>query len=143
MQLASDAFISSNPGMLYGGARGGCKLSFPLDMPSVGKEESDPTASVTRDGARATLATSTPIAMAELGDPLVADTLPQNTPDDECLKLTLRNKDGKVEVVKTKKLAEVISDPDHDLVRQWMEERGPGKEGYLPWCKEGDYSKRT
>ena len=44
--------------------------------------------------------------------------------------------------MKTKKLTEVISDPDSDLVRQWMEEHGPGKPGCIPWCKEGDYSRR-
>ena len=80
--------------------------------------------------------------MAELGGPLVEDTLPPDFPDDQCMKLTLRNKDGKVENVKCRKFVEVISDPDHDLIRKWMGEHGPGKEGHIPRCKEGDFSKR-
>ena len=55
----------------------------------------------------------------------------------------LINKEGKVEDVKSRKPIEVLSDPDHPLVRNWMELHGPGKAGYNPWCKEGDYSKRT
>ncbi len=49
------------------------------------------------------MATSTPIVMAELSDPLVEGTLPQDAPDNECLKLTIRNKHGKVEDVKNRK----------------------------------------
>ena len=56
--------------------------------------------------------------MRELGDPLVEDTLPSDTPDDQCLTLTLRNKEGTVADVKCKKPVEVIRDPNHPLVKQ-------------------------
>ena len=142
MQLASEAFISSNPGLLHGGARGGYTLEFPSDMQTIKKEETDPTAHTTRDGGMATLAKSTPIVMRELGDPLVEDTLPSDTPDDQCLNLTLRNKEGTVADVKYKKLVEVIRDPNHPRVKQLMERHGRGTEGYIPWHGPNEYSKR-
>ena len=49
MQLAFEAFISSNPGLLHGGARGGYTLEFPSDMQTIKKEETDPTAHTTRE----------------------------------------------------------------------------------------------
>ena len=142
MQLASEAFISSNPGLLHGGARGGYTLEFPSDMQTIKKEETDPTVHTTRDGGMATLAKSTPIVMRELGDPLVEDTLPSDTPDDQCLNLTLRNKEGTVADVKYKKLVEVIRDPNHPRVKQLMERHGRGTEGYIPWHGPNEYSKR-
>ncbi len=45
--------------------------------------------------------------------------------------------------MKCKRLQEVISDPDHRLVRKLKEEHGrPGEEGYAPWCRDGDCVKR-
>ena len=132
MQLASDAFISSNPGLLYGGSRGGCRLEFPSDMQTIQKEEPEPAVRINRDGGVAILAKSTPIVMKQLGDPLVEDILSPDTPDDQCLTLTLRNKDGTVADVKCRKPVEVIRDPDHPLVKQWMANHGKGTEGYLP-----------
>ena len=41
MQLASDAYIISNPGLSFGGAGGGCRLEFPADMPTIQPEEPD------------------------------------------------------------------------------------------------------
>ncbi len=35
MQLASNAYISSHPGVFRGGARGGFTLAFPSDMPTI------------------------------------------------------------------------------------------------------------
>ena len=115
-----------------GGDRGGYTLEFPSDMQMIKKEETDPTVHTTRDGGMATLAKSTPIVMKQLGDPLVEDVLSPDTPDDQCLTLTLRNKDGTVADVKCRKPVEVIRDPDHPLVKQWMANHGKGTEGYLP-----------
>ena len=70
-------------------------------------------------------------------------TLPKDFPDEDCTKLTLGNEKGFVEEVKTMKTIECTSDPDRELVRKWMELHGPGKKGYIPWCKDGDYSKQT
>ncbi len=89
MQLASDACINSHPGVLRGGARGGCSLAFPSDMPTVEMEETDPVVPVTRDGGRVRMAASTPVVSPELGGPLFEDTLPENAPDDKCSLLTL------------------------------------------------------
>ena len=91
MQLASDAFITSHPSLLHGGARGGCSLAFPSDMQTIQRETTDSVTPVTRDGGRARLAVSTPVVPPEFGGPLIDDTLPDGAPDDKCKKTTLRN----------------------------------------------------
>ena len=114
-----------------------------VDMPTIEREKTDPVAPITRDGGRERLAVSTPVAAQELGGPLVDDTLPEDTPDDKCAKMTFRNEDGKVADVKCKRQQEVICDPYHRLVGKRMEEHGrPGEEGYVPWCRDGDCVKR-
>ncbi len=113
------------------------------DMQTIQKEEPEPAVRINRDGGVAILAKSTPIVMKQLGDPLVEDILSPDTPDDQCLTLTLRNTDGTVADVKCRKPVEVIRDPDHPLVKQRMANHGKGTEGYLPWCDPNEYSKRS
>ncbi len=98
MQLASDAYIISNPGLSFGGAGGGCRLECPSDMPTIQPEVPDLEVReiIIPDGGVAILAKSTPMVMKPLGDPLEEDVLPPDTPDNQCLTLTLRNKEGRV-----------------------------------------------
>ena len=140
MQLASDAYSISNPGLSFGGSGGECRLAFPSDMPTI--KQDDPDVGVREvtapDGGVATLARSTAMVLKPLEDSLEEGILPPETPDDQCLKLTLRNEDGKVAEVKCKKPVEIISDPNHPLVLEWMKNHGVvGTAGYLPWHGPG------
>ncbi len=145
MQLVSDAYILSNPGLSCEGSRGELQLAFPSDRemaqqdePTVGLRET-----IAPDGGVATVARSAPVVLRPLGDPLVEDTLPSETPDENCLKMTLRNGDGEVAEVKCKKPIEIISDPNHPLVVQWMKDHGAvGTPGYLFWGGRGQLNKR-
>ena len=85
MQLASDAYIISNPGLSFGGTGDECRLEFPSDMPTIQQDEPDVGVRevITADGGVATLARSTPMVLKPLEDPLEEDVLPPETPDEQ------------------------------------------------------------
>ena len=114
------------------------KAVTPRDEPNVGVRET-----IAPEGRAATVARSTPVVLQPLGDPLVEDTFPSGTPDEDCSKMSLRNRDGEVAEVKSKKPIEIISDPNHPLVVQWMKDHGTkGTPGYLFWGGRGQMNKR-
>ena len=105
MQLVSDAYLLSQPGLSFQGSKGELQMAFssdkavtPRDEPNVGVRET-----ITSEGGVAPVARSTPVVLQPLGDPLVEDTLPSGTPDEDCLKMSLRNQDGEVGEVKKQK----------------------------------------
>ena len=96
MKLVSDAYLLSQPGLSFQGSKGELQMAFssdkavtPRDEPNVGVRET-----IASEGGVAPVARSTPVVLQPLGDPLVEDTLPSGTPDEDCLKMSLRNQDG-------------------------------------------------
>jgi len=55
------------------------------------------------------MVTSPPAELEPLGNPLVDDVLPSGTPNDECVRVILKDREGDAREIKTKKPIEVIT----------------------------------
>ncbi len=145
MQLVSDAYLLSQSGLSLQGSRGELQMVFSSDKAVTPRDEpnAEVRETITPGGGVARVARSTPVVLQPLGDPLVEDILPPETPDEDCLKMSLRNQDGEVAEVESKKPIEIITDPNDPLVVQWMKDHGTGGDpGYLFWGGRGRMIKR-
>ncbi len=64
-------------------------MSPPRDDPGVGARET-----ITPDGGVAQMVTSHPAELERLGNPLVDDVLQPDTPNDECVRIILKDREG-------------------------------------------------
>ena len=136
MQLVSDEYLHSQIGVSFQGSEGELQIGFSTDKAVTPRDESGVGAreTLTPEGGVARMATSTPIELQPLGDPLVEDVLPSGTPNDECVEMISKNHAGDVAEIKSKKPIEIITDPNDPLVVQWMAAHGTkGNPGYLFW----------
>ena len=83
------------------------------------------------------------MVLQPLRDHVAEDILPSVTPDEDCLTMPLRNQDGDVAEIKSKKPIEVITDPNDPLVIQWMKDHGSDAPGYRFWGGRGRMTKRS
>ena len=103
------------------------KAVTPRDESGVGARET-----LTPEGGVARMATSSPAELQPLGDPLVEGILPPETPNDECVRMILKNHNGDAAEIKSKKPIEIITDLNDPLVAQWMAVHGTKRTpGYI------------
>ena len=136
MQLVSDEYLHSQIGVSFQGSEGELQMGFSTDKAVTPRDESGVGAreTLTPEGGVARMATSSPAELQPLGDPLVEDILPPETPNDECVRMILKNHNGDVAEIKSKKPIEIITDLNDPLVAQWMAVHGTkGTPGYLFW----------
>ena len=98
MQLVSDEFLESQAAVAFrdseGKLRGGFstdRMTPPRDDPDVGPRET-----VKPDGGVTRMVTSPPAELRPLGNPLVDEVLPPNTPNEECVRVILKDREGDV-----------------------------------------------
>ncbi|MDP7560363.1 MAG: hypothetical protein QF745_07460, partial [Planctomycetota bacterium] len=149
MQLVSNVFLESQRAVSYTDPDGKLRMGFsterkPVDRKTPPRQGSD-VASKERllpDGTvtRLVASSGTVRKLQPLGNPLIDETLPSHTPDDECMKVLLKGSDGKAQEIKTKKPVEAIIDRLDPAVLRWFGRHGSGKEGYYPW--DGQYEMR-
>jgi hypothetical protein len=76
-----------------------------------------------------------------LGNPLVDETLPSETPDEDCIRVLLKDSDGSAFEIQTKKLVEIITDINDPAVVRWFGKHGPGKPDYSFWSGQDEMRK--
>jgi hypothetical protein len=142
MQLVSNEFLESQAAVAYTGSDGKLRMGFsterkPVDRTTPPREDTN-IASRERllpDGRVTRMVTSlaTVYELQPLGNPLIHETLPSETPDDKCMKVLLKDSGGEVREIKTKKPVEAIVDRQDPAVVRWFGRHGPGKTDYFPW----------
>ncbi len=135
MQLVSDEFLESQAAVAFRDSKGKLRVGFSTDRMTPPRDDPDvgPRETVKPDGRVTRTVTSPPVELKPLGNPLIDEVLPLDTPDENCVRVLLKNRDGDVRDIKTKKTIEIITNIDHPAVVRWFAKYGPGKPDYSFW----------
>jgi hypothetical protein len=135
MQMVSNEFLESQGAVSFRDSEGKLQVGFstdrvspPRDDPDVGTRET-----ITPDGGVTRTVTSPPAELRPLGNPLVDEVLPPNTPDENCVRVLLKDRDGGATEIRTKKPIEIITNINDPAVVRWFGKYGPGKPDYSLW----------
>ncbi len=122
MQMVSNEFLESQAAVSFRDSEGKLQVGFstdrvspPRDDPGVGAREI-----ITPVGGVARMVTSPPAELEPLGNPLVDDVLPSGAPNDECVRVILKDREGDVRDIKTKKPIEIITNINDPAVVRWF-----------------------
>ncbi|MDP7560073.1 MAG: hypothetical protein QF745_05990, partial [Planctomycetota bacterium] len=142
MQLVSDEFLESQAAVAYTDPEGRLRMGFSTDRKSADRKtppREDPNVApretLLPDGrvTRTVTSLTTIHELQPLGNPLIDETLPSDTPDEKCMRVLLKDSDGSAHEIKTKKPVEIITDINDPAVVRWFEKYGPGKPDYSFW----------
>jgi hypothetical protein len=138
MQLVSDEFLESQAAVAYTDSEGRLRMGFSTDRKTPPREDPNvaPRETLLPDGRLTRTVTSPLIELRPLGNPLVDETLPSETPDEDCVRVLLKDSDGSAFEIKTKKPVEIITDINDPAVVVGLEIRtGKNRLLLLGWSR--------
>ncbi len=133
MQLVSDEFLESQAAVAYTDSEGRLRMGFSTDRTTPPREDPNvaPRETLMPDGRVTRTVTSPPVELKPLGNPLIDEVLPLDTPDENCVRVLLKDRDGGATEIKTKKTIEIITNIEDPAVVRWFWKIRTGKTGLL------------